>query len=194
MRLARHTPIGMLATLVLACGAVLACGGPDTSTPTPPADTPTPPADTPTATPAPATPTPPASGEEPVATAALATPTPAPAEGGEEELDIANFELPSVTVAAGTEVTWTNRDGAPHTATEGGPGAVGDWDSGTLAQGAAFSFTFEQPGQFAYFCVIHPSMRGTITVEGSAASETTAQPAPTPTPFVLPDYDDDYDY
>jgi plastocyanin len=41
----------------------------------------------------------------------------------------------------------------------------GSFDSGTLAQGASFTFKATKPGTIAYFCSIHPSMTGTITVE-----------------------------
>jgi plastocyanin len=37
--------------------------------------------------------------------------------------------------------------------------------SGTLANGAAYQFTFTQPGTFTYHCTIHPSMTGTIIVQ-----------------------------
>ena len=42
----------------------------------------------------------------------------------------------------------------------------GEFDSGTLAQGDEFSETFGTAGTFAYHCTIHPSMTGTVTVEG----------------------------
>jgi plastocyanin len=40
------------------------------------------------------------------------------------------------------------------------------FDSGTLAQGETFEFTFEEAGEFDFFCSVHPDMTGTITVEG----------------------------
>ena len=62
----------------------------------------------------------------------------------------------------GQKITWTNDDAAPHTVTAK---SGGELDSGTLAQGASFSFTPETAGTIEYFCAIHPSMVGTIEVD-----------------------------
>jgi plastocyanin len=70
------------------------------------------------------------------------------------------FQPGSLEVAAGTTVTWTNDDPAPHTVTA----ADGSFDSGTLASGATFSQVFDAAGTFAYACAIHPTMTGTIIV------------------------------
>lgn len=61
-------------------------------------------------------------------------------------------------VRAGDRVMWTNNGEAPHTTT--GPG----WDSGILAPGDTFAFTFNSPGRFRYGCSIHANMRGLIKV------------------------------
>lgn len=78
--------------------------------------------------------------------------------------------LESLTVEVGTTVEWTNRDGAPHTSSHrvdnSEPPVTGtEWDSPTLSTSASFSHTFTTPGTFQYYCEIHPSMRGTITVQ-----------------------------
>jgi len=65
------------------------------------------------------------------------------------------------TVATGTKVTWTNNDSIVHTSTSNGSG----WDSGIMAPGASFSFTFQTAGTFTYKCTIHPGMMGTIMVQ-----------------------------
>ncbi len=75
------------------------------------------------------------------------------------------FNPPNITVAPGTTVTWVNNDSAPHTTTADDE----MWDSETLQQGESFSFTFDTPGTFPYFCEIHPMMRGSVTVSGGAA-------------------------
>lgn len=82
-------------------------------------------------------------------------------------------------VDAGTEVTWTNEDAnVVHTATSGVPGDKGvpGLDNGTPPRpdgtfdgemdgaGASFSFTFDEPGTYAYFCRVHQSMTGEIVV------------------------------
>jgi len=75
---------------------------------------------------------------------------------------IADFAFaPETTeVEAGTTVRWVNEDPAEHTvtATEAG------FESNNLAQGESFSFTFDQPGSYAYRCAIHPAMEGTVSV------------------------------
>jgi plastocyanin len=72
------------------------------------------------------------------------------------------FDPPSTSVPVGGELTWTNADPAPHTVTADD----GSFDSGPMDPGGTFSATFDQPGSFAYHCEIHPTMKGTVTVEG----------------------------
>jgi plastocyanin len=76
---------------------------------------------------------------------------------------IEGFAFAPATIEAkvGQKITWTNDDAAPHTVTAK---AGGELDSGSLAQGASFSFTPTKAGTIAYFCAIHPSMVGTIDV------------------------------
>lgn len=80
-------------------------------------------------------------------------------------VDISNFAFsPSViTITAGTVVTWTNLDAAPHTTTSD-IGSTDPWDSGTLGQGGTFTRTFNAPGVYGYHCAIHPAMQGTLVV------------------------------
>ena len=70
------------------------------------------------------------------------------------------FVPEDVTVDAGTTVTWTNEDAAPHTATADD----GSFDTGDLREGDAGRVTFRKAGSFAYFCEFHQFMRATITV------------------------------
>ena len=65
-------------------------------------------------------------------------------------------------VAAGSTVTWTNDDDAPHTVTFDGDAVE---DSGELAKGDTFEATFDEPGSYSYVCAIHPKMTATVTVE-----------------------------
>jgi plastocyanin len=79
------------------------------------------------------------------------------------EVKIDNFSFgPAVlTVAAGTSVTWTNRDDIPHI-------VVSDdkvFKSKVLDTDEKFSFTFTKPGTYAYFCSIHPKMTGKVVVQ-----------------------------
>lgn len=98
-----------------------------------------------------------------------------------QDVSIKNFAFQpgALTVNIGDTVRWTNNDSAGHTTTS----SAALWDSGRLGTGQTFDFTFTQAGSFAYICNIHPSMQGTIVVQGSPA--TTATPTTvTPTPVV----------
>jgi plastocyanin len=70
------------------------------------------------------------------------------------------FQPASVTVPAGTTVSWTNHDAATHTVTFRNGAA----DSGDLSGGQTFRYTFATPGSFDYYCRIHPSMTGVVVV------------------------------
>lgn len=71
------------------------------------------------------------------------------------------FDPASVTVKVGESVTWTNQDSATHTIA----GDNGGFQSGDLANGDSFSFTFDQAGTYTYHCGIHPNMKGTVIVQ-----------------------------
>ncbi len=80
-----------------------------------------------------------------------------------------------LTVSAGTTVTWINSDGLiPHTVTAGWPDsdAIGldypggnGFDSDFMSGGATFEHTFDVPGEYDYYCLLHPWMTGSINVE-----------------------------
>jgi plastocyanin len=72
------------------------------------------------------------------------------------------FGPQTITVKAGTSVTWTNDDGTDHSIRS----ADGAFDSSDLAQGQSFTAKFSTPGTFAYVCGIHHSMSGTVVVTG----------------------------
>jgi len=71
------------------------------------------------------------------------------------------FVPPDTSVAVGDTVTWASVDSPDHTVTADDD----SFDSGTLSDGDTFEQTFDEAGEFAYHCEIHPSMTGTITVE-----------------------------
>lgn len=79
------------------------------------------------------------------------------------EILIENFSFKPATlsVKAGTKVTWVNHDDEPHTATDDDQ----RFNSKTLDTNDQFSFTFTQPGTYNYFCALHPKMRGQIIVK-----------------------------
>ena len=76
------------------------------------------------------------------------------------------FSPATKTISVGTTIKWTNKDNTTHTVTSGTPGSPsGLFDSGNLGNNGVFSFTFSQAGTFKYYCKIHSSMTGTITVQ-----------------------------
>ena len=85
---------------------------------------------------------------------------PAPA-GASVQIGNFTFQAPVTTVKAGTTVTWTNGDDIPHTVVS----KDGFFKSKVLDTGDRFSITFAKPGQFGYFCSLHPHMTGTIVVK-----------------------------
>jgi plastocyanin len=78
---------------------------------------------------------------------------------------IANFAFSPtpLTVAPGAKVTWTNTDDEPHTVVSADGGKT--FKSGALDTDDKFSFTFDKPGTYKYFCSIHSYMSGTIIVK-----------------------------
>jgi plastocyanin len=82
------------------------------------------------------------------------------AEGSSVTIVDFAFDPPELAVAAGTTVTWTNEDWAPHTVTASG----GEFDSGRIDTDGTFSQTFEEPGEYGYFCAFHPGMTGSVAV------------------------------
>ena len=70
------------------------------------------------------------------------------------------FSPVTLTVPAGTTVTWGNNDSAQHTSSSDGAG----W-SLILNSGATGSFRFNTAGTFTYHCDLHASMRGTVIVQ-----------------------------
>jgi plastocyanin len=85
-------------------------------------------------------------------------------------IDNFTFNPQTVTVKAGTTVTWTNKDDIPH-----GIAVTNNAfkRSQALDTDDSFSFTFTTPGTYQYFCYIHPHMTGTIAVEAATGSTTT---------------------
>lgn len=103
---------------------------------------------------------PPAAPTSPTATTAPAAQN---AGGGTRELKIVDFTFTpaTITVSIGTTVKWINQDSSEHTVTA----VDGSFDSGQMAQGQSFSFTFNKAGTFNYKCGNHPSMLGKVEVQ-----------------------------
>jgi amicyanin len=84
------------------------------------------------------------------------------APAGPNEVNIDNFAFApaTLTVKAGTTVTWTNKDEDPHTVVDNG----GAFRSEALGSGGTYSFTFPTAGTFDYICSVHPFMHGSVVV------------------------------
>jgi plastocyanin len=70
------------------------------------------------------------------------------------------FVPDNLSIKVGDTVTWINNDSYAHTV----KASNGEFDSGNIASGAKFSFTFDNEGTIDYICGIHTFMKGTITV------------------------------
>ncbi len=72
----------------------------------------------------------------------------------------------TVVLGVNNTVVWTNNDQATHTVTSTSvPSGASSFDSGFLAQGVTFTYTFTVPGVYQYHCFIHPWMTGTVIVK-----------------------------
>lgn len=93
------------------------------------------------------------------------------AKTSENHINILGLEAPfyspnNIKTSTGTTLTFDNVDGNFHTVTSGTPesGPDGKFDSKLLASGQSFDVKLDQAGTYNYFCTIHTTMRGTITV------------------------------
>ena len=103
-----------------------------------------------------------------------------PAAGAPTVVEIHNMKFAplTLTVSVGTQVTWVNEDTTPHTVTDKGK----VFRSAALDTKDNFTYTFASPGEFTYFCTIHPMMVGKIVVKpaGSVAPHAGAASLPLP--------------
>src|ERR1700675_3888227 len=79
----------------------------------------------------------------------------------EVKIDNFSFGPDPITVAAGTTVTWTNRDDIPHSVVSSDK----VFKSKVLDTDGTFSYTFSKPGTYPYFCSVHPKMTGKVIVQ-----------------------------
>jgi plastocyanin len=77
-------------------------------------------------------------------------------------IDNFSFAPATLTVPAGTEVTWVNHDDIPHTVVSEDKTT---FKSRALDTDEKFSFTFSRPGTYTYFCSIHPKMSAKVVVQ-----------------------------
>jgi plastocyanin len=79
----------------------------------------------------------------------------------EVKVDNFAFNPGAVTVKVGTQVTWINRDDIPHTVDS----TEGKFKSAALDTDDKFQFRFTEPGEYPYYCRMHPKMTGKIIVQ-----------------------------
>jgi plastocyanin len=91
---------------------------------------------------------------------ASATGPPAPVAGNSVSIDNFAFVPATLTVPAGSTVTWTNHDEEPHTVAA----SDGSFHSPGMGSQGTYSHTFPTAGKFDYVCSIHPFMHATVVV------------------------------
>ena len=77
------------------------------------------------------------------------------------QIDNFNFLPATIDVAAGGELTWTNKQTVEHTVVSND----GKFGSAVLGQNDTFSFKFTIPGMYSYLCSSHPFMKGEVIVK-----------------------------
>jgi plastocyanin len=85
-----------------------------------------------------------------------------PASGAAIKIDNFSFGPATITIPAGSTVTWTNNDDVPHVVTSDDNKM---FKSKALDTDDHFSFTFAKPGTYNYYCAIHPKMTAKIVVQ-----------------------------
>jgi plastocyanin len=85
-------------------------------------------------------------------------------ENSDTTVNIDNFSFTpkQLTVAAGARITWTNHDDIPHNVVA----ADKTFASPVLDTGEKFMQEFSRPGEYSYYCSIHPKMTGKLIVRG----------------------------
>ena len=99
--------------------------------------------------------------------------TPPPAQTNDVIIKNFSFQPGSINVSEGATVTWVNDDSAEHTVTS----LDGIFNSGNIAPGKLFNFTFTKPGKYQYQCLIHPSMMGYVIVASGRSGTVAANAA-----------------
>ncbi len=90
-----------------------------------------------------------------------ATKPPPNVNGPAVTIDNFNFTPATITVPAGTTVTWVNRDDVPHTVTASDK----SFSSQSIDTDGQFSQKFDTSGTYSYFCAIHPFMTAKVIVQ-----------------------------
>jgi plastocyanin len=89
-----------------------------------------------------------------------------PTGAGIQQVGQIYYDPQDISVSLGSTVQWINDDETIHTVTstvDGVPSGI--FDSGIIDAGNSFTYTFDSAGTFDYFCIVHPWMIGSVTVE-----------------------------
>jgi 3',5'-cyclic-AMP phosphodiesterase len=87
----------------------------------------------------------------------------APADGATAvNIDNFSFSPAALTVRRGTSITWTNHDDIPHNIVATNKAFA----SPVLDTDDKFTHQFAEPGEYGYYCSIHPKMTGRLVVTG----------------------------
>jgi len=86
---------------------------------------------------------------------------PAPAPGPRIEIRGHKYNPVTVTVPAGTTITWVNHDDEVHTVVS----TTRAFASPAVETDETYSYTFRKPGAYTYFCTLHPLMTATVIVK-----------------------------
>src|SRR4051794_5696812 len=78
----------------------------------------------------------------------------------EVSIGYSDYNPASLSVLTGSAVMWTNESSRVHTVTA----EDGSFDSGRVAVGQQFMHGFERAGSYAYYCRLHPTIRGKVEV------------------------------
>jgi plastocyanin len=71
------------------------------------------------------------------------------------------FSPAQLAVHRGDRIVWVNKDLFPHTATANNKA----FDSGSIAAGSSWTYVANKPGDYAYGCTFHPTMKGALKVQ-----------------------------
>jgi plastocyanin len=146
MRSIRRTAAVLaIAALVAACGTGTATSAPTTGA----------------ATGAPGTASAGTSGPAATQAAGLCADVTQAAPATEVGTAVADFKWEPVSAKVGQVITWTNNDTAPHGVQTDQSGCK---MNGSIQPGQTRSLVFNQAGTFTFFCFVHSSMKGTITI------------------------------
>ena len=110
-------------------------------------------------------------GLSPIEIHGLATKTVSIQQGAQSAEDGQFYESAQITINPGDAIIWKNKDIALHTATSGSDAPDGKFDTGLISSNdSSQPITMpSEPGQYQYFCTLHPWMRGIVKVQSSTS-------------------------